>query len=118
MAAKKNVEKSGLDPATRERMVKMGWIPVGGGMGDIHKWSVGAKVEGRFCGVREGSTGHLFDIEVKPGEVEVWSCPKALEPRLSPIALGTILYIECVATKTTQYNNEMFLFEIFAKPAK
>lgn len=124
MAAKKNsqntetVDSPRLDEETQERLRRMGYVPVGGGMGEIQKWEIGRKVEGRFCGVRKGKMGYLFDVEVKPGEVEVYGCPKALEPRLTPLPLGSQIYVECVGTKKSDYPNDMWLFEVFAKPAE
>lgn len=122
MAKKKETEnvtgeQMNLDKDTQDRLSRAGFVPVGGG-GDIQKWEIGKSVEGQFCGVRKGKMGYLFSVQTAPGMVEVWGCPKGLQPRIEELPLGTEIFVACVGTKPSDYNNDMWVFEVFAKPIR
>lgn len=109
-------EFPGLPAETREALKRKGYVPLSGSS-KVGKWSVGQIVEGKFCGLKKAKFGFLFSVENPNGEMETWPATKSLEPSLLPIALGTEIYVECVGTKPSDYNNEMWLFELFAKPS-
>ena len=119
MASKKDKqtvsgEQMRLDPETQGRLNKAGYVPLGGG-GDIHKWEVGLRVEGQFCGVKPGKMGFLFSVQTEPGVVEVWGCPKGLKPLIEDLSLGTDIFVECIGMKPSDYKNEMYVFQVYAR---